>query len=67
MADRDVTSKTLGMSLPCDGPLDVQIATAKLEELLRAANKQSDVKWAFRKKPLPRARGESTAKRNRKH
>jgi hypothetical protein len=66
MADRDVMSKTLGVSIPCDGPVDVQIATSKLEELLRLANKQSDVKCEFRKKPLPRAHGESTTKRSTK-
>jgi hypothetical protein len=59
MPDRDVWSKTLGISIPCDGPLDVQVAQGKLEEKLRAANQKSDVEWAFRKKPLRRARGES--------
>jgi hypothetical protein len=56
MPDRDVWSKTLGMRIPCDGPLDVQVAQRKLEALLKAQNKESDVEWEFRKKPPRSAR-----------
>jgi hypothetical protein len=66
MPDRDVWSKALGESIPCDGPLDVQVAQAKLATKLRARNLESDVEWAFRKKPLRRARAESSPKRSTK-
>lgn len=66
MADRDVWSKTLGMRIPCDGPLDVQVAQCKLEALLREANKESDVEWGFRKEPPRRPHGEIGHKRSTK-
>lgn len=63
MPDRDVWSKTLGESIPCDGPLDVQVAQGKLERELRARNLKSDVEWGFRKKPLRRVREDGGNKR----
>ena len=47
MADRYVESNILGIRIPCDGPLDVQVAQVKLEEQLQAENKKSDVEWNF--------------------
>jgi hypothetical protein len=66
MPDRDVWSKTLGISIPCDGPLDVQVARLKLEKLLSEANKESDVEWGFRKAPRRRARAATGHKRSTK-
>jgi hypothetical protein len=66
MADRDVWSNTLGMRIPCDGPLDVQVAQCKLEALLRETNQESDVEWRFRNKPRLRAHGEIGHKRSTK-
>jgi hypothetical protein len=56
MADRYVWSKTLGIRIPCDGPSDVLNAQCKLEALLKAENKPSDVDWEFVKRPVPRRR-----------
>jgi len=50
MNNRTVVSKSLGIRIPCDGPLDVQVAECKL----RGMN-ATDVEIEFEKKPRPRA------------
>jgi hypothetical protein len=61
MNDRYVESKSLGVRIECDGPLDVQIAKHKLLEM-----GATDVELEFKKKPPTRARALPGHKRNRK-
>lgn len=61
MSDRYVESKSLRMRIPCDGPLDVQLAHIKLWKL-----GATDIELGFVKKLLRPARPEAGRKRGRK-
>src|ERR1700684_62734 len=58
MAVRFVVSKSRMVRIPCDGPIDAEIASRKREEEMEAAGLQPDVEIEYVKKPVPRARPE---------
>jgi len=66
MVDRYVVSKSRMVRIPCDGPLDAQMAGGKLEDEMKAAGLQPDVENEYPKKQIPRARPDPGRKRNTK-
>ena len=56
MPDRYVASKSVMKSIPCDGPVDAQLARGKLEEEMKAKGLQPDVEVDSVKKPRPKPR-----------
>jgi len=63
---RYVVSKTLGVRIECDGPLNVQVERLKLESALKEMGKESDVELQFVKRPPKRAHSEKAIKRGTK-